>query len=215
MLRTVIRYSLAYPWLVSFAALAIGIAGALSLGRADYDVFPEFAPPIVTVDTIDAGLAAQDVATLVTTPIEDAVSGAPGLSKLRSQSVAGLSVVSAIFAGATDLYQDRQFVAERIAAASRLLPPDARAELTPSQSATGTVLDIGLTSSRLSLMQLTELTRATIRPALLAVPGVANVVIFGARPQQWQVRVDPEKLLAAHIGLNQVIEAAAAAFRDP
>ncbi|MGA8380041.1 MAG: efflux RND transporter permease subunit [Stellaceae bacterium] len=211
MLRTVIRYSLGYPWLVTFAALAIGLVGALSLRRADYDVFPEFAPPIVTVDTIVPGLAAQDVATLVTTPIEDAVSGAPGLTKLRSQSVAGLSVVSAIFRGSTDLYQDRQFVAERIAAASRLLPSAARAVLTPSQSATGTVLDIGLTSSRLSLMQLTELTRATIRPALLAVPGVANVVIFGARPQQWQVRVDPEKLLAAHIGLNQIIEAAAAA----
>jgi CzcA family heavy metal efflux pump len=211
MLRAVVRFSLVYPWLVTFAALAIGLAGAFSLWRADYDVFPEFAPPIVTVDTIDTGLAAQDVATLVTTPIEDAVSGAPGLAKLRSQSVAGLSVVSATFRGNTDLYQDRQFVAERIAAASRLLPPAARTELTPSQSATGTVLDIGLTSSRQSLMQLTELTRAMIRPALLAVPGVANVVIFGARPQQWQVRVDPEKLLAAHIGLNQVIAAAAAA----
>ena len=211
MLRAVIRFSLAYPWLVSVAALVIAVAGALSLRRADYDVFPEFAPPIVTVDTIDADLAAQDVATLVTTPIEDAVSGAPSLAKLRSQSVAGLSVVSAIFRGNTDLYQDRQFVAERIAAAARLLPAAARTELTPSQSATGTVLDIGLTSSRQSLMQLTELTRATIRPALLAVPGVANVVIFGARPQQWQVRVDPEKLLAAHIGLNQIIAAAAAA----
>ena len=122
MLRAVIRFSLAYPWLVSVAALVIAVAGALSLRRADYDVFPEFALPIVTVDTIDAGLAAQDVATLVTTPIEDAVSGAPSLAKLRSQSVAGLSVVSAIFRGNTDLYQDRQFVAERIAAAARLLP---------------------------------------------------------------------------------------------
>jgi CzcA family heavy metal efflux pump len=210
MLRAVVRYSLAYPWLVLLVAVALGGAGLIALMRANYDVFPNFAPPIVTVDTFAPGLAPEDVETLATTPIEDAVIGVPGLAKLRSQSVAGLSVVTATFRSETDLYLDRDLIAQRIATAAPLLPPGARSQLAPSQSATGTVLDVGLTSARLSLIALTELTRSTIRPALLAVPGVANVVIFGARPRQWQVRVKPKALLSAHIGLNQVIQAAAA-----
>jgi CzcA family heavy metal efflux pump len=208
MLRALVRYSLAYPWLVLLAALAVGGAGTMALMRANYDVFPNFAPPIVTIDTFAPGLAPEDVETLATTPIEDAIIGVPGLAKLRSQSITGLSVVTATFRGDTDLYRDRELIAQRIATVA--LPPGARSQLTPSQSATGTVLDVGLTSSRLSLIALTELTQATIRPALLAVPGVANVVIFGARPRQWQVEVKPDALLSAHIGLNQVIQAAAA-----
>ncbi len=210
MLRAIVWHSLGYPWLVIAAALALGGAGLVSLQRANYDVFPNFAPPIVSIDTLVPGLAPEDVETLVTKPIEDAVNGVPGLAKLRSQSVAGLSVVTATFRGNTDLYRDRQLVAERVAMAAALLPPGARSQLVPSQSATGTVLDIGLTSPRLSLIELTKFTQTVIRPALLAVPGVANVVIFGARPQQWQVQVDPKALLSAHIGLNQVIAAAAA-----
>ena len=210
MLRAIVRHSLRYPWLVVFAAIALGGAGINSLLRANFDVFPNFAPPIVAVNTTVPGLAPNDVETLVTTPIEYAVDGVPGLAKMRSLSVAGLSVVTATFRGDTDIYRDRQLVSERIATVASRLPAGARAQLMPAQSATGTVLDVGLTSSRLSLMEMTELTRAVIRPALLAVPGVANVVIFGARPQQWQVRVEPKALLAAHIGLNQVIEAAAA-----
>ncbi|HEV2303730.1 MAG TPA: efflux RND transporter permease subunit [Stellaceae bacterium] len=210
MLRAIVRHSLRYPWLVVFAVLALGGAGVVSLLRADFDVFPNFAPPIVAVSTTVPGLAPGDVETLVTTPIEDAVDGVPGLAKMRSQSVAGLSVVTATFRGGTDLYRDRELVAERIATAASALPPGARSQLMPAQSATGTVLDVGLTSSRLSLMELTELTRAAIRPALLAVAGVANVVIFGAQPEQWQVRVEPKALLAAHVGLNQLIEAATA-----
>ena len=210
MLRSIVKHSLAYPWLVTLATVMLGGAGVNSLMRANYDVFPKFAPPIVSIDTLVPGLAPQDVETLVTTPIENAVNGVPGLAKLRSQSVSGLSVVTATFRGNTDLYRDRELIAERIASVAPLLPAGARSQLAPSQSATGTVLDIGLTSSRLSLIDLTELARATIRPALLAVPGVANVVIFGARPKQWQVRIEPKTLLSAHLGLNQVIEAAAA-----
>jgi CzcA family heavy metal efflux pump len=211
MLRAIVRHSLAYPWLVIVAALALGGAGALALRTADYDVFPEFAPPTVTLDTTVTGLAPKDVETLVTTPLEHAIDGVPGLAKLRSQSVAGLSGITAIFRGGTDLYRDRELLAERVASAAPLLPAGARSVLVPSISATGNVRDFGLTSSHLSLIALTELARAEILPALLAVPGVADVVIFGARPQQWQVRVKPQALVAAHVGLNQVIAAAAAA----
>ncbi|MGH7029997.1 MAG: efflux RND transporter permease subunit, partial [Stellaceae bacterium] len=211
MLRAIVRYSLLYPWLVALAALALVVAGGLALRAADYDVFPEFAPPTVAIETTVAGLAPEDVELLVTTPIENAVIGVPGLAALRSQSVAGLSAVTAVFRGGTDLYRDRELVGERVAAAAALLPATARSVLAPSESATGNVQDIGLTSSRLSLIALTELARTEILPALLAVPGVADVIMFGAQPQQWQVRVDPQALRAAHLGFNQVIAAAAAA----
>jgi CzcA family heavy metal efflux pump len=211
MLRAIVRLCLRFPWPTLFVVLGLALAGAAALVNANYDVFPNFAPPIITIYTTVPGLAPRDVASLVTTPIEDAVIGVPGLATLRSQSVAGVSRVTAVFHGNTDLYRDRELVAERVASAANLLPADARTVLPPSESAAGIVLDVGLTSDRLSLMQLTELTRAVIRPALLAVPGVATVPIFGARPQQWQVRVEPGTLLAAHVGFNQVIAAAAAA----
>lgn len=211
MLRAIVRYSLLYPWLVAFVALVLAGAGALALNTANYDVFPEFGAPSVTIDTTVTGLAPEDVESLVTTPIENAVIGVPGLAKLRSQSLSGISAVTATFHGDTDLYRDRELVAERIAAVTSQLPSNARPVLVPSESATGNVRDFGLTSSRLSLIQLTELARTEIEPALLAVPGVADIVVFGGRPQQWQVRVDPKALIAAHIGLNQVLAAAGAA----
>ncbi len=211
MLRATVRLCLCFPWPTMFAMIGIGVAGILALLRANYDVFPNFAPPIVTVYTIVPGLAPPDIESSVTTPIEHAVNGTPGLAILRSQSIAGLSVVTATFHGNTDLYRDRELVAQRVAAAASLLPSNARPVLPAQESAAGNVLDVGLTSDRLSLMQLTELTRAVIRPALLAVPGVANAPIFGAQPQQWQVQIDPQKLLSAKIGLNQVIAAATAA----
>ncbi len=211
MLRAIVRYSLLYSWLVIFAAVVLAGAGALALRTANYDVFPEFAPPSVTIDTTVEGLAPEDIETLVTTPIEHAVIGVPGLAKLRSQSIAGISGVTATFRSGTNLYRDRELVTERLASVAPLLPATARSVLVPSLSATGYVRDFGLTSSRLSLIALTELTRREILPALLAVPGVADAIIFGARPQQWQVRVEPKALLAAHLGLNQVIAAAGAA----
>jgi hypothetical protein len=90
MLRAIVRHSLGYPWLVIVAATALGGAGVISLQHANYDVFPNFAPPIISIDTLVPGLAPEDVESLVTTPIEDAVNGVPGLAKLRSQSVTGL-----------------------------------------------------------------------------------------------------------------------------
>jgi Cu/Ag efflux pump CusA len=211
MLRAIVRLCLRFPWPTLLAVIGVAIAGIFSLLHANYDVFPNFAPPIVTVYTVVPGLTPQDIESLVTTPIEHAVNGTPGLANLRSQSSAGLSVVTATFHGNTGLYRDRELVAQRIAAAASLLPANARPVMPAPESAAGNVLDVGLTSNRLSLMQLTELARAVVRPALLAVPGVANAPIFGARPQQWQIQVDPQKLLSARIGLNQVAAAAAAA----
>ncbi|HVB17728.1 MAG TPA: efflux RND transporter permease subunit [Stellaceae bacterium] len=211
MMRAIVQFCLRFRLLVLFAALALGIVGAAALFTARYDVFPEYGAPTATIVTNAAGLSPRQIETLVTRPIEYAVNGIPGLSALRSQSMEGLSVVAAVFHGDTDVYLDQQLVAQRLAPITKTLPPGALPVIAPLQSATGIAMAVGLVSSKLSPMELTELTRWTIRPALLAVPGVSKVVIFGAQPEQLQVQFDPNKLIGLDVGLNQLTAAASAA----
>ena len=208
-MRAIVEFCLRLRWLVLFAALGLTLLGVIAVIHAPYDVFPEFGQPSVTLVTNAAGLAPRQIEALVTTPVEDAVNGIPGLAHLRSQSMEGLSVVTAVFGGRTDVYRDQQLVAQRVAPLTAMLPAGATPVIAPLQSSTGVALSIGLSSSRLSLMQLTQIARWTVRPALLAVPGVSKVVIFGARPEQLQARFDPDKLVGLHIGLNQLDAAAA------
>ena len=211
MMRAIVEFCLRFRIVVLFAALALGVVGVVSLFTARYDVFPEYGAPTATIVTDAAGLSPRQIETLVTRPIEYAVNGIPGLAALRSQSMEGLSVVAAVFHGETDVYRDQQLVAQRLAPITKTLPPGALPVIAPLQSATGTAMNVGLVSSKLSLMGLTELTRWTIRPALLAVPGVSKVVIFGAHPEELQVQFDPRKLVGLDVGLNQLATAAAAA----
>ncbi|MBW4053629.1 MAG: efflux RND transporter permease subunit [Proteobacteria bacterium] len=210
-MRAIVEFCLRLRWIVMLAALGLTLLGLLAVVRAPYDVFPEFGQPTITVVTNAAGLASRQIEALVTTPVEDAVNGIPGLSVLRSQSMEGLSVVTAVFHGSTNVYLDQQLVSQRLAPLTPTLPPGATPVIAPLQSSTGVALTIGLTAAKLSLMQLTELARWTIRPALLAVPGVSKVVIFGSRPEQLQVQFSPGRLIALHTGLNQLTAAAAAA----
>ena len=210
-MRAIVEFCLRFRWVVLFAALGVTLLGLLAVIRAPYDVFPEFGQPTITVVTNAAGLAPRQIEALVTTPVEDAVNGIPGLSVLRSQSMEGLSVVTAVFHGNTNVYLDQQLVSQRLAPLTPTLPPGATPVIAPLQSSTGVALTIGLTAPKHSLMQLTEIARWTIRPALLAVPGVSKVVIFGSRPEQLQVQFHPSKLIALHSGLNQLTAAAAAA----
>ncbi len=209
MMRAIVEFCLRLRWLVLFAALGLSLLGVVAVIHAPYDVFPEFGQPTVTVVTNAAGLAPRQIEALVSTPVEDAVNGIPGLAHLRSQSMEGLSVVTAVFGGRTDVYRDQQLVAQRMAPLTPTLPPGATPVVAPLQSSTGVAQAIGLSSTKLSLMQLTQIARWTVRPALLAVPGVSKVVIFGARPEQFQAQFDPDKLVALHIGLNQLTTAAA------
>ena len=209
MLRAITGFCIRFPILVLLVGLALATAGVGALINANYDVFPEFAAPSVTIDTNLPGFAPRDVEALATTPIEDALSGTPGLALLRSQSITGLSIVTAMFHGGAALDVDRERVAQRLAGLGGLLPAGVVPVLLPSQSATGTVQDVGITSAHKSLIDLTQTTRAVIRPALLAVPGVANVVIFGAEPLTWQVQPNAARMIAAHVGLAQLEQAAA------
>jgi CzcA family heavy metal efflux pump len=183
--------------------------GTYALGRANYDVFPEFAPPQVGVQTEAPGLTPEQVEILITRPIENAINGAAGVQALRSTSIQGLSIVTVFFDPASDIYHDRQVVAERLAVAALELPQGAQPPaMTPLTSSTSTVLVIGLTSERRSLMELRTAADWTIRQRLLSVPGVAKVVVFGGDVRSIQVQVHPSQLIQYNIGLNDVLNAA-------
>jgi CzcA family heavy metal efflux pump len=173
------------------------------------DVFPEFAPPRVEIQTEAPGLSTEEVESLITVPIESAVNGVPGLMTLRSKSVLGLSSVQILFARGTDLMTARQMVGERVSQVQARLPAAARQPvLMPPLSSTSRAMKIGLSSQQLDQMELSELVRWTIRPRLLAVPGVANIAVWGQRDRQLQVLVDPDRLRAAGVTLAEVISAA-------
>jgi CzcA family heavy metal efflux pump len=207
-----IALSLRYRGVViALAVLLIG-AGIYSLERATYDVFPEFAPPQAVIHTEAPGLAPDQVEVLVTQPLENALTGAPGLLSLRSSSIQGLSIITANFDPASDVFRDRQVASERLASVAGRLPRQAEAPaLTPFTSSTSTVLVAGLTSSRASLMELRTAAEWLIKPALMAVPGVAKVAVFGSGVRSLQVQVDPDRLVRLGVGLNDVVEAASRA----
>jgi len=193
--------------IVALAILLLGY-GALSLTRAKYDVFPEFAPPQVGIQTEAPGLTAEQVEILVTQPIENGINGVPGVESLRSSSIQGLSVITVIFEPNSDIYRDRQVVAERLAEVAQQLPSNvASPTMTPLTSSSSTVLVIGLTSEKRSLMDLRTLADWTLRLRLLAVPGVSKVAVFGSDVRSIQVQVHPDQLIRFGLSFNDVLEA--------
>ncbi len=190
---------------VAIAVLTIAVGPRL-LGNARLDVFPEFAPPRVEIQTEAPGLSTEEVERLITVPLENGVIGTPWVETIRSKSVMGLSSVVLFFQRGTDLLQARQLVGERISRVTPLLPAvsDPPVILSPL-SATSRVLKVGLTSATLSQMELTTLAKWTIRPRLMAVQGVANVAIWGERDRQIQVLVDPDRLRAHGVSLDEVV----------
>ncbi len=211
-------------WLVSSAlrqrVLVLALAAVLSvwgveLARtAAHDVFPEFSLPRVEVQTEGPGLSTEEVESLITMPLENALNGIPGVRTIRSKSVLGLSSVELLFEEGTDLVTARNFVRERLAVEAGRLPAVANPPvILQPLSSTSRALKIGVWSAKLPQMELTELAKWTIRPRLMAVKGVANVAIWGQRDRQFQVRVDPDRLRAHGVTLDDVERAAADAAR--
>ena len=193
---------------VALTIVAI-VVGARVVRNAPLDVFPEFAPPLVEVQTEAPGLSTEEVEALISMPIEQALNGTPYLDVVRSKSVLGLSSVVVIFERGTNLLEARQFVGERLARLSGSLPELAHPPVLLSPlSSTSRVMKIGVSSKKLSQTELTTLVRWTVRPRLMSVPGVANVAIWGQRDRQLQVLVDPERLKAHGVSLDQVTRAA-------
>jgi CzcA family heavy metal efflux pump len=205
----IIRIALQYRGIVVALFCLLVAYGIYSLDRASYDAFPEFAPPQVDVQTEAPGYSSEQVETLVTRPVETAINGVADLQRTTSTSIPGLSDIKVYFDPATDPYHARQLVAERLTTASSELPVGVRPpRMTPLTSSMATVLVIGLTSPSLSLMRLRTIAEWTIRPRLLAVPGVAGAEIFGGDEQSTQIRVHPERLVRFGLGMDDVLAAA-------
>ncbi len=209
MLRRIVGLSLRHRPLVIAAAALLLVAGVPVARRAPIDVFPEFAPPLVEVQTEAPGLSTEEVESFVTVPLEGALNGIPYLQTMRSKSVLGLSSIVFIFEDGTDPIRARQVVQERVQAEAARLPARAGAPaILPPVSSQSRVLKIGLSSKKISRTELTALARFKIRPRLMAVPGVANVAIWGARDRELEVVVDPDRLRARAIPLEAVLRAA-------
>ena len=208
MIAAIVRFSIRRSGVVIALAIAVMVYGLYSLTHASLDVFPEFSPIQVVIQSEAPGLSAELVETLVSQPLENAIAGVPGIQFLRSQSIPGLSVVTVIFSDRSDIYRNRQLVAERLSALTSQLPQAITPTITPLASSASTVLGIGLTSDKRSLMELRSLVDRVVRPHLLSVAGVADVNVFGGEVRQWQVQVQPEKLILYGLALEHVIAAA-------
>lgn len=208
MLRAVVRFSLRYRGTVIALACGLLLYGIYTLGRARYNVFPEFTPPQVSIQTEAPGLAPDQVETLVTRPIESLVLGAPGVQTVRSGSIQGLSVITIRFNPGSAIYLDRQVLSERLASLSGQLPAGMTPVMTPLTSSTSVVMSVGLTWPGHSLMALSTVADWTVKQRLLAVPGVAKVAIFGDQPQQLQFQFDPQRLMRYGLTVQDVLAAA-------
>src|SRR3989440_2674395 len=213
MMRSIVAASLRFRFLVIALAAGLMFAGVAQLKHAPVDVFPEFAPPKVEVQTLSVGLSPSDVESLVTVPLEEALNGVPGLDVIRSKSAPQLSVIDMLFKPGTDLLHARQWVQERLNKSAAQLPNWAAPPvMIQPLSSTSRVMKIGITSKNLNLMQLSMMSYWTIRNRLLRVPGVANVPIWGERLQLLQVQTDPERLRAQNLSLEKVMDATSLAL---
>ncbi len=202
-----IQTSLQFRLLVVVLAVVLVVVGVRTSDSVPLDVFPEFAPPLVEIQTEAPGISTEDVESLITVPIENAVNGIPFVQTVRSKSVLGLSSTRLIFEPGTDLLTARQLVQERLALAARTLPMVARPPvILPPLSSLSRCLKIGLWSDSQSQMEMTVLTKWTIRPRLMAVAGVANVAVWGEKDPQLQVIVDPDRLRANNVTLDTVLQ---------
>jgi CzcA family heavy metal efflux pump len=206
-MRWIVSTSLRFRYLVVFAAALMVFLGVTRLREMPVDVFPEFAPPLVEIQTEGPGMSTQEVEELITTQLEQALSGTPGLDVMRSKSVPGLSSIRMIFKSGTDQLLARQLVNERLATVQSSMPRSAGwTYMLPPLSSTSRVMKIGISSKQLDLKDLSMTTYWTIRFRLLQVPGVANVAIWGERIKMLTVQADPERMRAHKVSLNQVME---------
>ena len=205
MFNRFIGWSLQNRLLILATTLVLFVIGGYSLQRMARDVFPEFAPPQVVVQTESPGLAPRDVESLITYPLESTINGTPGVAVVRSKSAVGLSTIVVVFEPDTDIYLDRQLVNERIQIIAGDLPAGTRPPvMLPVTSAVGWLVKYALTSDTVSLMELRTLAEWEIRPRILALGGIASVVAVGGDVKQYQIRLDPERMLAYRVSLEDV-----------
>jgi CzcA family heavy metal efflux pump len=206
MLNKVIQFALKNRLMVVIAAIALLIYGGYKAINTPVDVFPDLTAPTVTVLTESHGLAPEEVESLVTLPIESAMNGTAGVFRVRSNSAIGISIVFVEFEFGTDIYRARQLVTEKLQQVqlpNGVTPPT----LGPISSTMGEIMEISMTSEKTSPMELRSIADWTVRPRLLGVSGVSQVMIIGGETKQYQVLVDPSKLADYRLTLEEVTEA--------
>lgn len=209
MLTRLVGFSIEHRGVVIALACVIAAFGIYTAVNAKYDVYPEFSPPQIVVQTEAPGLSPEDVEQLVTRPVEYAMGGVPRLRSTRSQSIQGLSVVTVLFAEGMDIYRARQVVNERLSELSGQLPQGVMPPvMAPMTGATSMILAIGLTSGKRSPMELRTFADWTLRPQLMSVPGVAQVSVYGGDVRQLQIQVQPDRMAAYDLSLTDILTAA-------
>lgn len=206
MFDQLIRFSLKNRFFVICAAALILVYGTWVFINIPVDVFPDLNRPTVTIMVEAGGLSPEEVETLVTLPIEVAVNGTPGLERVRSSSGIGLSVIYLEFGWNTDIYRNRQLVSEKLALVKEQLPKDISPVMAPISSIMGQFQLLGLTSedSTITPMELRSIADWTIRPRLLSIPGIAQVVPIGGGVRQYQIHLSSEELRRRHLTLSDV-----------
>src|SRR5882762_7244978 len=209
MLRAIVTFSLRFRIVVLALACALLGYGIYVIRTAKLDVFPNFVQPQVVIQTECPGLAPEQVEVLVTLPIESTVNGLGDMESLRSESIEGLSIITAVFKEGTDVFRARQMLAEILSETASGLPATVKApRMTPLTSSTMDLLKVGLISDKMSPMELRTFADWTLKPRLLSVPGVAKCSVFGGEVRQLQIQVLPERLLAYDLALSDLLNAA-------
>jgi len=211
MLSALVHFSLKFRGVVVVLACVL-LGYGLYVGRhAKLDVFPNFVQPQVVIQTECPGLSPEQVEALVTRPVETMVNGLGDMESLRSESIQGLSIITAVFQEGTDVFRARQMLAEKLAETAGELPAGVQTpRMTPLTSSTMDLLKIGLVTDQRTPMELRTFVDWTLKPRLLSVPGVAKCSVFGGEARQLQIQVLPERLLAYDLALSDVLAVARA-----
>jgi CzcA family heavy metal efflux pump len=208
MLDRIIRFALSHRLLVLTSAALLVSYGGWIAKNLPVDVFPDLNRPTVNIMTEAPGLAPEEVEALVTFPLETSLNGLPGVERVRSNSAVGLSIIYVEFAWGTDVYRNRQLVQEKIALAKEKLPKNIAPVMGPIASIMGEIQLVGLTAKDSSIkpMDLRTLADWTIRPRLLSIPGVAQVVSIGGGVRQFQILLSAEKIQKAQLAISTIEE---------